>query len=288
MHKPLFNGACTAMVTPFLDGKINFPMMEILLKRQIEANIPAVVIAGTTGEGATLTDGEKIKLYRYSKEILGEKAIMIAGTGSNCTAHSIALSIAAENAGADAVLIVSPYYNKATPRGLIAHYTAISKAIHIPIILYNVPTRTGIDMPVDVYAELSKVSNIIGVKEASNDITKIAKIRNACGDTFSIWTGNDDQIVPVMSMGGKGVISVLSNILPAATRNICTAAQMGDYASAANMQCQLLPLIDALFSEVNPIPVKSAMKEIGYDCGGCRIPLCDITPENLAKLKKCL
>lgn len=288
MHKPLFNGACTAMVTPFLDGKINFPMMEILLKRQIEANIPAVVIAGTTGEGATLTDGEKIKLYRYSKEILCEKAIMIAGTGSNCTAHSIALSIAAENAGADAVLIVSPYYNKATPRGLIAHYTAISKAIHIPIILYNVPTRTGIDMPVDVYAELSKVSNIIGVKEASNDITKIAKIRNACGDTFSIWTGNDDQIVPVMSMGGKGVISVLSNILPAATRNICTAAQMGDYASAANMQCQLLPLIDALFSEVNPIPVKSAMKEIGYDCGGCRLPLCDITPENLAKLKKCL
>ena len=288
MHKPLFNGACTAMVTPFLDGKINIPKMEILLKRQIEANIPAVVIAGTTGEGATLTDGEKIKLYRYSKEILGEKAIMIAGTGSNCTAHSIALSIAAENAGADAVLIVSPYYNKATPRGLIAHYTAISKAIHIPIILYNVPTRTGIDMPVDVYAELSKVSNIIGVKEASNDITKIAKIRNACGDTFSIWTGNDDQIVPVMSMGGKGVISVLSNILPAATRNICTAAQMGDYASAANMQCQLLPLIDALFSEVNPIPVKSAMKEIGYDCGGCRLPLCDITPENLAKLKKCL
>lgn len=288
MHKPLFNGACTAMVTPFLDGKINFPMMEILLKRQIEANIPAVVIAGTTGEGATLTDGEKIKLYRYSKEILGEKAIMIAGTGSNCTAHSIALSIAAENAGADAVLIVSPYYNKATPRGLIAHYTAISKAIHIPIILYNVPTRTGIDMPVDVYAELSKVSNIIGVKEASNDITKIAKIRNACGDTFSIWTGNDDQIVPVMSMGGKGVISVLSNILPAATRNICTAAQMGDYASAANMQCQLLPLIDALFSEVNPIPVKSAMKEIGYDCGGCRLPLCDITEENLAKLKKYL
>ena len=248
MHKPLFNGACTAMVTPFLDGKINFPMMEILLKRQIEANIPAVVIAGTTGEGATLTDGEKIKLYRYSKEILCEKAIMIAGTGSNCTAHSIALSIAAENAGADAVLIVSPYYNKATPSGLIAHYTAISKAIHIPIILYNVPTRTGIDMPVDVYAELSKVSNIIGVKEASNDITKIAKIRNACGDTFSIWTGNDDQIVPVMSMGGKGVISVLSNILPAATRNICTAAQMGDYASAANMQCQLLPLIDVLFS----------------------------------------
>ena len=288
MHKPLFNGACTAMVTPFLDGKINFPMMEILLKRQIEANIPAVVIAGTTGEGATLTDGEKIKLYRYSKEILGEKAIMIAGTGSNCTAHSIALSIAAENAGADAVLIVSPYYNKATPRGLIAHYTAISKAIHIPIILYNVPTRTGIDMPVDVYAELSKVSNIIGVKEASNNITKIEQIRNACGDTFSIWSGNDDQIVPVMALGGNGVISVLSNIVPAVTRNICTAMQAGDVSTAANLQCKLLPLIEALFCEVNPIPVKAAMKEIGYDCGGCRLPLCDITEENLAKLKKYL
>lgn len=288
MHKPLFNGACTAMVTPFLDGKINFPMMEILLKRQIEANIPAVVIAGTTGEGATLTDGEKIKLYRYSKEILGEKAIMIAGTGSNCTAHSIALSIAAENAGADAVLIVSPYYNKATPKGLIAHYAAISKAINIPIILYNVPSRTGVDIPVSVYAELAKIPNIVGVKEASNNITKIEQIRNACGDTFSIWSGNDDQIVPVMALGGNGVISVLSNILPAVTRNICTAMQAGDVSTAANLQCKLLPLIEALFCEVNPIPVKAAMKEIGYDCGGCRLPLCDITPENLAKLKKCL
>ena len=171
MHKPLFTGVCTAMVTPFLDGKINYPMMEILLKRQLEAKIPAVVIAGTTGEGATLTDNEKISLFRFCKGILSGHALMIAGTGSNCTAHSVALSIAAENAGADAVLVVSPYYNKATPTGLIAHYTAISKAINIPIIIYNVPSRTGLDIPVNVYEELSKLPNIIGVKEASSDIT---------------------------------------------------------------------------------------------------------------------
>lgn len=288
MHKPLFQGVCTAMVTPFLDGKINFPMMEILLKRQLAANIPAVVIAGTTGEGATLTDSEKVKLFRFSKEILGGHSLTIAGTGSNCTEHSIALSIAAEKAGADAVLIVSPYYNKTTPKGLIAHYTEISNAISIPIILYNVPSRTGMDMPVSVYAELAKIPNVVGVKEAGNNITKIAQIRNTCGDTFSIWSGNDDQIVPVMSLGGQGIISVLSNIVPELTRNMCTAAQKGDFSTASKLQCKLLPLIEALFSEVNPIPVKAAMKEIGYDCGRCRLPLCDISAENFVKLKKYL
>ena len=288
MHKPLFQGVCTAMVTPFLDGKINFPMMEILLKRQLTANIPAVVIAGTTGEGATLTDSEKVKLFRFSKEILGGHSLMIAGTGSNCTEHSIALSIAAEKAGADAVLIVSPYYNKTTPKGLIAHYTEISNAISIPIILYNVPSRTGMDMPASVYAELAKIPNVVGVKEAGNNITKIAQIRNTCGDTFSIWSGNDDQIVPVMSLGGQGIISVLSNIVPELTRNMCTAAQKGDFSTASKLQCKLLPLIEALFSEVNPIPVKAAMKEIGYDCGRCRLPLCDISAENFVKLKKIL
>lgn len=285
MHKPFFSGVCTAMVTPFLDGKINYPMMEILLKRQMEAKIPAVVIAGTTGEGATLTDSEKIKLFHFSKEILGCHTRMIAGTGSNCTEHSIALSIAAENAGADALLIVSPYYNKATPKGLVTHYTAISRSINIPIILYNVPSRTGVDIPVSVYEELSKMPNIIGVKEASNDITKIARIRNACGNTFSIWTGNDDQIVPVMSLGGHGVISVLSNIAPKVTRNICDAVENGDFSTATKLQCKLLPLIEALFCEVNPIPVKAAMKEIGYDCGSCRLPLCDLSPENLDRIK---
>ena len=288
MHKHLFTGTCTAMVTPFLDGKINYPMMEVLLRRQVDAKIPAVVIAGTTGESATLTDEEKIKLFHQCKQLLGNQTLMIAGTGSNSTAHSIALSIAAENAGADALLIVSPYYNKATPKGLIAHFTAISNSVNIPIIIYNVPTRTGVDIPVGVYEELSKLHNIIGVKEASSDITKIARIRNACGKQFSIWSGNDDQIVPVMALGGQGVISVLSNVLPKEVNILCNAIASSDIDVAADLQCRLTPLIDALFSEVNPIPVKAAMREIGYDCGSCRLPLCDISADNLLKLKKYL
>lgn len=288
MCKALFTGVCTAMVTPFLDGKINYPMMEILLQRQMEANIPAVVIAGTTGESATLTDEEKIKLFYHCKKILENQTLIIAGTGSNNTAHSIALSIAAENAGADALLVVSPYYNKATSNGLVAHYTAISKAVKIPIIVYNVPTRTGVDIPVSVYEKLSKLPNIVGVKEASSDITKIARIRNACGKDFSIWSGNDDQIVPAMALGGQGVISVLSNVLPNEVKILCDAAHNGDIDIAAEIQCQLLPLIDALFSEVNPIPVKAAMRELGFDCGSCRLPLCDLSPENLSKLQKYL
>lgn len=288
MSNPLFTGVCTALVTPFLDGNVNYPMMDQLLKRQIDAGIRAVVIAGTTGESATLSDEEKIKLFARCKQYVADRCLIIAGTGSNSTAHSIELSIAAQEAGADALLIVSPYYNKATPDGLILHYLSICQSVSIPVIIYNVPSRTGLDIPISVYHALSKIPNIVGVKEASSDITKIAKIRNICGPDFSIWSGNDDQIVPVMSIGGQGVISVLSNILPKETVEMCNAALSGDYLTAARIQCQCLPLIDALFSEVNPIPVKAAMREIGYDCGKCRLPLCDITAENLAKLKKYL
>lgn len=288
MRKPLFTGACTALVTPFLNGKVNYPMMEILLQRQMDAGIPAIVVAGTTGESATLSDSEKITLFQQCKETLKDQCLMIAGTGSNCTSHSIALSIAAENAGADALLVVSPYYNKATPSGLVAHYTAICNSVSIPVIVYNVPSRTGLDIPVSVYKELSAIPNIIGVKEASSDITKIAKIRNACPNDFAIWSGNDDQIVPVMALGGSGVISVLSNVLPKETKEICEYALTCNYAAASKLQCDLLPLIDMLFCEVNPIPVKAAMKEIGFDCGGCRLPLCDLSEENRQKLSKLL
>lgn len=287
MKIPLFTGVCTAMVTPFLDGRINYPMMELLLKRQIDAGVSSVVIAGTTGESPTLTDEEKITLFRRCKEYVGNQCCIIAGTGSNNTSHSMELSIAAQEAGADAVLVVSPYYNKATNPGIIMHYTAISQAITIPVIIYNVPSRTGVDIPVSVYQKLSMLPNIAGVKEASTDITKIAKIRSLCPD-LSIWSGNDDQIIPVMSLGGQGVISVLSNVLPEETVAMCNAALQGDYRSASQLQCALLPLIDMLFSEVNPIPVKAAMKEIGYDCGGCRLPLCKISNENLSKLKEIL
>jgi len=288
MENKLFTGVCTALVTPFLDGKVNYPMMEMLLKRQIDAGVKAVVISGTTGESPTLTDAEKLELFRRCKEYVGDSCKIIAGTGSNSTLHAVELSKAAEDTGVDGLLVVSPYYNKATPDGLIAHYIAIASHVNIPIILYNVPSRTGVDIPISVYKQLSYVPNIIGVKEASSDITKIAKIRTSCDKHFNIWTGNDDQIVPVMALGGKGVISVLSNICPAEAVKLANAALSGDYKTASAMQCQMLPLIELLFCEVNPIPVKAAMQLIGYDCGGCRLPLTDISKENYSKLRSLL
>lgn len=288
MKRPLFTGVCTALVTPFLDGKVNYPMMEQLLRRQIEAGVSAVVIGGTTGESATLSDEEKYTLFRRCKEYVGDRCLIIAGTGSNDTAHSIHLSATAEEAGADALLVVSPYYNKATPDGIVMHYLSICHSVSLPVIVYNVPSRTGLDIPVSVYQRLTAIPNIAGIKEASTNITKIAQIRNACGNDFPIWSGNDDQIVPVMALGGKGVISVLSNVKPSATVCLCKAALDGDFDTASDLQCRLLPLIDFLFSEVNPIPVKAAMKQIGFDCGGCRLPLCDISEENKRKLETLL
>ena len=286
MRKPLFTGACTALVTPFLDGKVNYPMMEQLLRRQIEAGITAVVIAGTTGESPTLSDDEKIELFRRCKAYVGDACKIIAGSGTNSTEHAVALSIAAEEAGVDALLVVSPYYNKSTPDGLFAHYLSIAHAVRLPIILYNVPSRTGVDIPVSVYQRLSRVPNIVGVKEASSDITKIARIRLACGEDFTIWSGNDDQIVPVISLGGSGVISVLSNIFPEETNALCLAALAGDYETAAKLQLKFLSLIDLLFCEVNPIPVKEAMRYIGYDCGSCRLPLSKLTKEHQKQLEQ--
>lgn len=288
MKQTLFSGACTALVTPFLDGKVNYPMLELLLRRQIDAGIRAVVISGTTGESPTLSDTEKLELFRRAKAFTGDSCMIIAGTGSNSTAHAVELSKAAMDLGADALLVVSPYYNKATNSGLVAHYTAICRSVHIPVILYNVPSRTGVDIPVSVYEKLAKLPNVAGVKEASPNITKIAKIRSVCPPDFSVWSGNDDQVVPVMSLGGKGVISVLSNVEPVLTQAMTLAALDGDFDTAAAIQLELLPLIDALFSEVNPIPVKAAMKLIGYDCGGCRLPLTELSKENCEKLKKML
>ena len=288
MKKPLFSGACTALVTPFLNGNVNYPMLEQLLKRQLESGIRAVVICGTTGESPTLSDNEKLTMFQRAKEYVGDEAVIIAGTGSNSTEHAVALSIAAENLGADGLLIVSPYYNKATAEGLTAHYSAVAKNVHIPIIAYNVPSRTGVDIPVSVYRELSKIPNIIGVKEASADISKVTKIRSACPSDFFIWSGNDDQAVPVMSLGGMGVISVLSNVMPVQTQAMVQAALAGDFDTAASLQIELLPLIELLFCEVNPIPVKAAMKLIGYDCGECRLPLTPMSAENMDRIQQLL
>lgn len=286
-RKPFFTGVCTALVTPFLRGEVNYPILERLLQYQLDAGIRAIVICGTTGESPTLSDAEKLELFKRAKEYVGDRCKIIAGTGSNCTEHTIALSRAAEAVGADGLLLVSPYYNKATPEGLFAHYSAIAAAVHIPCILYNVPSRTGVDIPVEVYRKLSRIPNIAGVKEASADIVKIARIRGECPG-FSIWSGNDDQIVPVLSLGGQGVISVLSNVAPEKTKAMADAALDGDFDSAAALQIALLPLIRALFSEVNPIPIKAAMREVGFDCGTCRLPLTSITPENFEKLKAVL
>lgn len=285
MKSPLFSGVCTALVTPFLNGKVNYPLAEQLLRRQIDAGVPAVVLSGTTGESATLSDEEKIELFRRCKEFAGDACKIIAGTGSNATEHAVALSLAAQEVGADALLVVSPYYNKATPEGLVAHYLSVAHAVRIPVIIYNVPSRTGVDIPVSVYKRLSTVPNIIGVKEASTDITKITKIRNCCPHDFYIWSGNDDQIVPVMSLGGQGVISVLSNIYPEQTTALCSAALEGDFDTAASLQVKFQPLIDMLFCEVNPIPVKAAMRCIGYDCGCCRLPLTSLGKENMKRLQ---
>lgn len=288
MKNVLFTGACTALVTPFLNGEVNYPMMEQLLRRQMESGIRAVVLCGTTGESPTLSETEKLELFRRAKKYAGDRCLIIAGTGSNNTEHTVSLSKAAESAGADALLIVSPYYNKATPEGLVTHYSSVAAAVHIPVILYNVPSRTGVDIPVSVYQCLAQIPNIAGVKEASTDISKITKIRAACPEDFAVWSGNDDQAAAVISLGGSGVISVLSNLLPVETQALVQAALDGDFDTAADLQIRLLPLIETLFAEVNPIPVKAAMKITGYDCGDCRLPLTAASPATVQKLKRLL
>ena len=284
MKNYLFTGAATALVTPFLDGAVNYPLLEQLLRRQVEAGIEAVVIAGTTGESPTLTDDEKLELFSRAKEYVGDSCKIIAGTGSNSTVHTISLSMAAEKCGVDALLVVTPYYNKATPEGLFAHFASVAHSVDIPIILYNVPSRTGVDIPVEVYRRLSQIPNIIGTKEASTDVSKVTKILRACGPDFAVWSGNDELITPVMAMGGKGVISVLSNVLPIQTQAMAKAALDGDFDTASALQIELQPLTELLFCEVNPIPVKAAMKLLGYDCGSCRLPLTNLSEENRKRL----
>ena len=288
MKQVLFTGACTALVTPFIGEQINYPMVQRLLHRQINAGIQAIVLGGTTGESPTLTDREKLELYRRGKEFVGDRALVICGTGSNDTKHAVELSIAAQEAGADALLVVTPYYNKANPEGLYAHYLAIAHSVHLPVIIYNVPGRTGVDVPISVYQRLSRLPNIAGVKEASTDIVKISRIRNACGSDLPIWSGNDDQAVAAMALGAQGVISVLSNVMPTETNAMAKAALDGDFDTASALQCGMLPLIDALFSEVNPIPVKAAMEMIGFDCGPCRLPLGKMDEAKKEMLKQLL
>ena len=288
MNNPLFTGVCTALVTPFLGDCINYPMMERLLQRQIDAGIEAVVICGTTGKAPTLTDAEKLELFSRAKKYTGNHCKIIAGTGSNSTIHTVELSKAAEQCGVDGLLIVSPYYNKATAEGLKIHYTAAAQAVKIPVIAYNVPSRTGLDIPLQVYEQLCRVDNIVGIKEASTDICKTAKIMRTCGNHLTLWSGNDDMTVPMISLGAKGVISVLSNVVPLQTQAMTQAALTGDFYTASAIQIELQPLIELLFCEVNPIPLKAAMSIIGYDCGQCRLPLSNLREDNYRKLESVL
>lgn len=283
MTSPLFTGACTALVTPFLNGKVNYPMVEQLIRRQIDAGIHAIVLCGTTGESATLNDEEKLAMIRRAKAYTGDDCLIIAGTGSNSTQHAAILSRAAEENGADALLVVSPYYNKAKEDGLFLHYSYIASQVHIPLILYNVPSRTGLDIPAEVCSQLSKFPNIAGIKEASSNLSRISQIRLNCPEGFSIWSGSDDLTVPIMSMGGCGAISVISNLFPKETHAMAQAALSGDFTLASSIAMQLMPLSRLLFEEINPIPVKAAMRMIGYDCGECRLPL--TAPSNTLRQK---
>ena len=284
--KPLFQGACTALVTPFRLDFVHTEAYDQLLDRQMKAGIAALVVCGTTGESATMSDTERLDLIGHTVDYVRGRCKVIAGTGSNHTAHAVTLSKEAEKLGADGLLLVSPYYNKATEAGLIAHYTAIADQVHIPCIAYNVPSRTGVDIPVSVYRALAAHPNFCGVKEAGGDVGKIARIRQACGPEFFIWSGNDDQTVPVMALGGLGVISVLFNLYPETVVRLTGLCLAGRYREAANLQAALMPIIDALFCEVNPIPVKAALRLAGLDVGHCRLPLTDPTPEHLELLRR--
>lgn len=284
MNKSLFSGVCTALVTPFYNNEVNYPMLEQLIRRQIDAGVDAIVIAGTTGEAPTLTDSEKIELFKKAKHYIGNKCIFIAGTGSNSTEHAVRLSKIAEAAGADALMVVTPYYNKATEDGIYAHYLAIASSVSIPVIVYNVPGRTGVDIPVSVYKRLANIQNIVGIKEASASITKITKILAECPD-LALWSGNDDMTVPIISMGGKGVISVLSNVYPNETVLMAKSALSGNFEVASVLQKKFMSLNELLFCEVNPIPVKFLLKEIGYDCGNCRLPLTPLSIKNQDRIK---
>ena len=288
MKRPVFTGLCTALVTPFRGDGVNYEMLEALIERQIRSGADAIVLAGTTGESPTLTDAEKLEIFRVGVNTAAGRTKIIAGTGSNSTAKAVDLSAKAARMGVDAILAVTPYYNKSTQPGLIQYYTAVAAASGLPVVAYNVPSRTGVDIRVDTCRKLAEIPGIAGIKEASGDISKIGRILSACGDALPVYSGNDDQTVPIMALGGAGVISVASNVVPKSMKELTDACLTGAYPKAAAIQRKLLKLMDLMFCQVNPIPVKAAMKLIGFDCGSCRPPLDGLPDEDVQKLRDCL
>ena len=289
MKTPIFTGSSVAIVTPMhADGSVNFGKLGKLIEFQIAGGTDAITICGTTGESATLKDDEHLAAIKYTVEQVAGRIPVIAGTGSNDTAHAIEMSKEAAGYGADALLLVTPYYNKCTPKGLIQHYAKTVDAAGIPALVYNVPSRTGVSMTVSTYKELSGHPLINGVKEASGNTELVLRTMAACGDELNVWSGNDSQIVPFMAMGAKGIISVAANVCPKEIAEMADACLAGDYQKAAAMQIRDMDLIDALFCEVNPIPVKTAMNLMGMDVGPLRLPLCEMEEGNLARLKTAL
>ena len=285
MKKILFEGCGTAIITPFTKDGVNYEEFKKMIEFQIKEKADAIIVCGTTGEASTMTEQERKETIKFAVEVSNKRIPIIAGTGSNCTASAIEMSKYAESVGVDGVLLVTPYYNKTTQEGLIAHYTAIAKAINIPIILYNVPSRTGLNIQPKTCLELSKIDNIVAIKEASGNLSQIAEIAELCRDNLTIYSGNDDQILPILSLGGKGVISVLSNIIPKDVHNMVTSFLKGDINKSKKLQLDTLKLTKALFSEVNPIPVKAACNMIGFKAGIPRLPLIEMTKEGQNKLK---
>ena len=284
LKQSIFTGAATAIITPFNKDGVDYTAFGNIIEEQIAGGIDAIVVAGTTGEASTLTHEEHCECIRYAVEKIEGRVPVIAGTGSNDTAYGIELSKYACEVGVDGLLLVTPYYNKATPKGLIQNFLATADATDKPIILYNVPSRTGCNITLPVYRELAKHERIVAVKEASGNLSAIAELFDECGDNYDIYSGNDDQIVPIMSLGGKGVISVLSNILPRETHDMTQFCLDGNFADAAALQLKYLKLINALFCEVNPVPVKTAMAELGKCAVDMRLPLCEMEDANRQKL----
>lgn len=287
MKTPIFTGSAVALVTPFNETGVDYETLGKLIEFQIENNTDAIVICGTTGEASTMPDQEHLEVVRYTVEKVAKRIPVIAGTGSNDTYHAVELSKKAEELGADGLLIVAPYYNKTTQKGLCAHMETIASSVNIPIILYNIPGRTGgLGFSLDTIKKLAKLPNIVGIKEATGDLAFAAKI--AAETDLAIYAGNDDIIVPIMSIGGKGVISVVANILPQETHDMCAKYIDGNIDVARDLYLKYLKLITTLFIEVNPIPIKTAMNLLGYNTGNFRLPLCEMTDENLATLKSVL
>lgn len=285
MKKTVFTGAAVAIVTPMNgDGSVDFDRLRALINLQIAEGTDAIVICGTTGESSTLTDEEHIELIHFAATCTKGRVPVIAGAGSNDTAYAIHMSKAAKDAGADALLHVTPYYNKTSQNGLIRHFNAIADATDLPIILYNVPSRTGMNILPSTYVELAKHPNIVATKEACGNVTQMAEIVSLCGDELDLYSGDDGLIVPVLSLGGKGVISVLSNVLPKATHDICRLFFEGNIEESRALQLKYFPLIKALFCDVNPIPVKEALNIMGHTCGACRLPLGELSSADRARL----